>query len=316
MKKILLIAPSFFGYEKVIKENIEKLNYDVDYISENIFDINILFKIKRKIYKDRICDNYFFKKIKKKYDIVFIIRGYYLSPNVMEFLKEKNPNAKFVMYQWDSVKNNNNAASISKYCESCSTFDIEDAIKYGWLYRPLFYIKKTERNEKRKFDMSFIGTLHSQRIKIYEYIKEKFKDKCNYLYIYSKKFNFYKQKYFYKNIDYIQSNNKDIKFKSLTLRKVNEIMASSNIIIDYTHPNQSGLTMRTCESIGHKCKLITNNVRVKEMNFYNPNNVYIYDINDIKIPNDFLESKYVELSDDIYEYYSIDNWIKEILNIE
>lgn len=317
MKKIALIAPSFFGYEKIIKNNLEKIGFEVDYISENIFDVNIIYKIKKMIYRknQKIIDNYFLKKLTKRYDVFFIIRGYYLSKNVMDFLKNNNPNARFVMYQWDSVKNNNNAELISEYCEINSTFDVDDAINYGWKYRPLFYFEKSARNEKRKYEISFIGTLHSQRLKIYKYINERFKEKNNYLYLYSKRINFFKQKYLRKNIDFLNCDNKEINFKSLKLKQVNEIMASSNIIIDYTHPNQTGLTMRTCESIGHKCKLITNNCKIKNMNFYNPNNVYIYDINNIDIPEDFLNSEYEELSNEIYEYYNIHKWLEEILDI-
>lgn len=318
MKKIAFIAPSFFGYEKIIENNLKNMNFKVDYITENIFDVNIIYKIKYLFHKrnQKIIDNYFLKKLRKQYDVIFIIRGYYLSKKVMDFLKQNNPKAKFVMYQWDSVKNNNNAKIISEYCEINSTFDVDDSINYGWKYRPLFYFERSRRDDTRKYEMSFIGTLHSQRLKIYKYVKEKFKEKNNYLYLYSKRINFLKQKYLCRNIDFLECSIKDVNFKSLKLKKVNEIMSSSNIIIDYTHPNQTGLTMRTCESIGHKCKLITNNCKIKDMNFYNSNNVYIYDINNIDIPEEFLNSEYEELSNEIYEYYSINNWLEEILDIK
>ena len=93
-------------------------------------------------------------------------------------------------------------------------------------------------------------------------------------------------------------------------------MAASNIVVDYTHLSQTGFTMRTCEAIGHRCKLVTNNKLVKEADFYNENNVYIYDVDNFQIPESFINSPYQELSKEIYERYSISNWIKEIINYE
>ena len=52
------------------------------------------------------------------------------------------------MYQWDSIKNNPNALSISEEFDEVSTFDVEDSKKYGWKYRPLFYIKSNDRIKK------------------------------------------------------------------------------------------------------------------------------------------------------------------------
>ena len=97
--------------------------------------------------------------------------------------------------------------------------------------------------------------------------------------------------------------------------KTNDILANTNIVVDYTHPDQTGFTMRTIESIGHRCKLITNNKQVLNSDFYNENNVFVYDSNNFYVPNNFLNSNYSSLSEDVYKIYSVGNWIKEILDL-
>lgn len=134
--------------------------------------------------------------------------------------------------------------------------------------------------------------------------------------MYSKFSHFVKERYLNRNTDFSGVSLKNVRFKSLSLENSNEIMAASNIVVDYTHLSQTGFTMRTCEAIGHRCKLVTNNKLVKEADFYNENNVYIYDVDNFQIPESFINSPYQELSKEIYERYSISNWIKEIINYE
>lgn len=88
------------------------------------------------------------------------------------------------------------------------------------------------------------------------------------------------------------------------------------MVIDYTHPAQTGFTMRTCEAIGHKCKLVTNNARVIDADFYDKNNVYVYNIEDFQIPKSFIDSPYHEIPQEILQNYSITNWLKDVINYE
>ncbi|MFH4210110.1 lipopolysaccharide biosynthesis protein, partial [Acinetobacter baumannii] len=54
-----------------------------------------------------------------------------------------------------------------------------------------------------------------------------------------------------------------------------KLYAKSNVILDISHPGQSGLTMRTFEAIGAGKKLITTNLNIKEYPFYNSDNIFI-----------------------------------------
>ncbi|MEK5777604.1 lipopolysaccharide biosynthesis protein, partial [Acinetobacter nosocomialis] len=65
-----------------------------------------------------------------------------------------------------------------------------------------------------------------------------------------------------------------------------ELYAKSNIILDISHPGQSGLTMRTFEAIGAGKKLITTNTNIKEYPFYNANNIFIISRDELVLEKD------------------------------
>lgn len=315
--KVLLIVPKFFTYEIYIKKELQNLGYNVRMIYENANEFSLKTKAQINIIGDKkkYFERYYMNAIEKEvYDFVLVIRGSSLSVSVLNYIRERMPNCKMHMYQWDSVRNNPNALTIAPLFDKVSTFDLVDAKKYGWNYRPLFYIESSPRCEARKYDIAYICTLHSQRIKVFNKLKDY---KCSkLLYMYSKFSHFVKERYLKHNQDFKGVSIREVMFRSLTLEKSNSIMSNSNIIVDYTHPGQTGFTMRTCEAIGHRCKLITNNKMVYEADFYDPANIYVYDIENFMIPTIFGENPFKELDRTVYERYSISNWIKEIIDYE
>lgn len=75
--------------------------------------------------------------VKNAYDIVFVIRGGILSPYVMDKIKINLPNAKYIMYQWDS-NNQSKYEDIIKYFDIVKTFDRKDSKNFNIEYLPLY----------------------------------------------------------------------------------------------------------------------------------------------------------------------------------
>ena len=181
--------PKYFGYEKIIENKLNELGFSVTLIYENIDEINILYRMMLRYFpndKDKILYNYYIKKINQlQFDKVFVIRGSTLCQAVIDKIKLASPKAKFYMYQWDSVKNNKNAIGIAHNFEKILTFDIVDSDKYNWIYRPLFFIKQSNRSGQRLYDLAYICSLHSQRLKLYNDLKAHFNKKKIFFYMYS-----------------------------------------------------------------------------------------------------------------------------------
>lgn len=319
-KKVLFIAPAFFGYERLILKELENRGAEITIGFENREQYNYLYRVFNTYCKriKKYIDIFYYKKLiqNSMFDYIFIIRGSNITPEIMGLIKaHQNSGCKTILYQWDSTDYNPNCLAIYKLFDKVLTFDIRDAEKYGWIYRPLFFDGKLiPEMMKKEYDFSFTGSLHTNRLKILHTMI----DYCRkrnlklYYHIFSKKFIYLKKKYFDRDPAYLEARKSDVSFKTLSIEECYANYNNSKIVVDYTANEQTGFTMRTIECLGCKCKLLTNNKRIVEADFYNSDNIYVYDENDFHIPDYFIKSRYKELNKDMYEYYSLKEWINNI----
>lgn len=325
-KRILLIAPKFFSYEEEIKKELEKQNFKVDYFDERFGNTSldkVIIRLKIPFIFDYLSKKYYCK-IQKKilneyYDYIFFINLETITKKSLLELKEKNKQSKFILYMWDSFKNKKQTLKLTNYFDKVFTFD-EDDLKYDKKieFLPLFYIDKFKESKEieEKYTLSFIGTFHSDRAQILKKLKMKLEEKKinYYFYLYYQSKIILKIRKFLldKNLKNIDLNS--IVSKKLTFQEVNNINNNSKIILDIENPNQTGLTMRTMEvALGMKKKLITTNKSIRNYDFYDESNVLIIDREFPNIKENFLQEKYKVLKKEIYEKYSLRNWIKNIL---
>lgn len=320
--KILLIMPLFFGYEKEIRDTLEENGAKVNLLFENMNEISFWYRLIYVYYpqkKEQLMDQYYKKAIDKMdYDIdtILVIRGDSVSENTMRMLRERFSKAFFSMYQWDSVANNENAKMIAKYFDKVQTFDMKDAVQYSWGYRPLFYIKRLCKNPyEKEIDFSYICSVHSKRVAIYNNLKV-IAEKRNlnmFTYMFVAKLRYVLHKYIKKDEVFVGLDKSVVAHEPLDIEQTNAVYDKARVIVDYTHPLQNGLTMRTIESVGHRCKLVTNNKNIKDTSLFN-NNIYVYDEDNFNIPDEFLNSEYEELAVEDMEYYSLEGWLLELIS--
>lgn len=320
-KRILLLAPEFYDYYKDIKRELERRESEVDVILDNFADKDIfyrLFWIKNDKLRYKYSQNYYIKRINlldKDYDVILMIRGTAIDRNIIKLLKTRYKKAKLIMYQWDSIDNNKSCLEIAKYFDYAFTFDRNDADYLGWNYRPLFFGDEVRINDvNRKYDFALVGTLYYKRALLLKKVKE-FSDRYGYSlfdYLVSPRLVFYLHKYIMHDSKYKDISKKEVKFKSLKREDLRETYCDSKILVDYAADNQEGLTMRSIESIGYGCKLITNNKSIMREDIYRFGNIYIYDLDLFDVPKSFIESPYNMVSNDVMHYYSISGWVDDI----
>ena len=328
-KKILFIAPSFFGYYKEIIKELEMYNCEVDYFCDAPSNTNIskaLSRVNKKLIKSSM-NKYFKGKImpsveEKEYDCVFLIVGMTFSffPEMIKEIKEKCKNAIFVMYQWDGEENISFVKGIHEYFDNIYTFDRIDCEKnkiYSFL--PLFYTRnyeevgRKETDKEFEYDVSYIGTAHPQKLLMVNEMSNKLKDilKKQYIYHYMPS----KLKFLYHKLtskEYKNVKLSDLKLEKVPLDKMMEIFEKSKCIFDAPQQGQNGLTIRTIECLGAKRKLITTNKDIKNYDFYNENNIYVYD-GEVDVGSKFFKTNFEELPKEVYEKYSLRNWLKTMI---
>lgn len=327
-KNVFMLSVSFFNYENLIKAEMVAMGAAVDLYDErpsNSFYSKAIIRLKRSLYQVNIDKHYknIIENIKsKKYDYFLLIKGEVVPIFFLEFLRKENPEIVFIYYTYDSFKNNPNGRSILSYFDRRFTFDREDAIKYNLSFRPLFYaseyatVNQQECNTY-KYDLSFIGTAHSDRYSI----SQKLNDWCEKYNL--KMFNFYfspsETLFKFKKLTDKNFKNFDeqkISFKSLSHTQIIGIYKDSKAILDINHPGQNGLTMRTFETLGAGRKLVTTNTDIKSYPFYNENNIYIIDRQNPELEAQFFEKEFKEIENTVYFSMSLPGWIKELFETE
>lgn len=325
MENILLIVPKYYEYETAICNALSKKGNKITLIYENIETVRLYYKTVQRycpVFRDKVFFNYYHNRLKnttQKFDRVIVIRGGNITNQIMELIKQHcSDHCKYIMYQWDSVKNNSIILDYIHHFHKVYTFDILDAKKYGWEYRPLFFINDFIKEEEKEVDISFICALHSKRAELYNKLKQ-YEKKGNlrvFVNVYSQFIFYLKHKYINKLEEYQAISDKDVSFRALSVKESYNIYNKTKVLLDYTHPGQSGYTMRTIESLGARCKLITNNARIVEADFFNPNNILVYkdDLSDFDIPADFLNAPYEDIPESVYRSYSLDGWAETFLS--
>jgi hypothetical protein len=317
---ILFLAPQFFGYELEIQKEIESYGAKVIYFDErpkNDFLTKTLIRLQlKKIIQNNIrkyYDSIIEKTKHEDLDYLFLINPETIDVDKIIAIKKIHPNIIIYTYMWDSVKNKRKSLDLLPISNKFFTFDSSDkSINEKINFLPLFYIKDYENvaeDHEPSYDISFIGSVHSDRystVKSFE--KGNFK---LFTYFYSQsKILFFLQTILHREFRKISK--EDVSFKSLGKDEIINIVKESKSIIDIEHPLQNGLTMRTIEMLGAKKKLITTNQHVKEYDFYDSRNICIIDRNNPVIRDGFLTQEYNEVDQNIYEQYSLRNWVQNI----
>ena len=71
------------------------------------------------------------------------------------------------------------------------------------------------------------------------------------------------------------------------------------------------------EAMFYNKKLITNNIYIKEYDFYNPRNIFILQERNINELNEFLELPMIEINQDIKNKYKFSGgWLEDFLKQE
>ena len=321
--KVLFFALT--GYSSGIVKKMKDIGLEVDYFNDKPNDgvvCKTLGRYKVPLY-DKVLEKYYEEVINsvenKEYDYIWVLRGEYTPIKSLKLMKEKFPNAKLILYMWDSIVNNKKIDKKWPCFDRVITFDRKDYLHYQdeIEFLPLYYyedcIPETHVNEK-VYDIGFIGTGHGDRILIANAIKNQCEEKG--LKFYSFMFLPHKLVYLYNKLTNPAFQNakvNDFSYEKLPFEKVYEIYDQSKCVLDIESITQTGLTMRTIEIVGLHKKLITTNPDIVNYDFYNKNNIQLLDRSAPVLDEVFINSEYVELEEEVYKQYSLESWIRNIL---
>lgn len=322
-KKILFIGPKFFGYETEIKKRLEEWGATVDYFDDRP-SIHPLIKAAIRLNRNLIASylysyqNEFLLQTKhKNYDYVFVLKGEALLRRSIDQIKQSHPQAKLILYLWDSIKNNRYIEESLNCFDSAFTFDNDDAQALPKLkLRPLFYLNayKGLPSTNVDTDLLFLGTVHGDRYRVIQKIRAELdSDTKSYFFMFfSSRLLFWARRIF--EPVFWRARSSEFSFTPLGKPQVFALITKAIALLDINARDQSGLTMRTLEALGAKKKLVTTNAQVRDYDFFDERNILIVDRERPLIPSLFFKTPYVPLPENIYEKYSLDAWLQEVFS--
>ncbi len=221
---------------------------------------------------------------------------------LIRWIKKRFPEKKAILWYWNPVSISIPISKTKKTTAELWSFDPEDCKKYGLRYNTQFYMRENlldaSDNYTEKKDVFYVGQ-DRDRAKILYGLKQVFDENDI--------------TYSFHLVQYNNSDNNQL-FQYKELMKYRDVLfniISSKAIIDLVSEEQSGLTIRPIEALLYKKKLITDMKGISAFKIYNPNNVFILGVDNMKDLPAFIHSPFDEKNyDSLCEFYLMEAWLE------
>jgi hypothetical protein len=322
-RKLLILSPRFFGYEKDILEAALRIGFQANWIDARPFS-TVIYKSALKVVPQltRILtqkamiaslDNIDWRKPPSD---ILLIKGDGITIKTLRKIRSRAPNAKITLYLWDGMQNAPSVMKLAVEVDRRVTFDPNDARDSMWEFLPLFARQLPHMSTpilESHWDWSFVGSIHSDRHRILRKLASSASGASWMVHAYIPSI-LAKIVYALKDPGLLFTNCVRTSGKILSAGEIDKIRERSAATIDIQHPCQLGLTIRTLETLLQGRKLITTNKTLKMYDLYHPSRVAILDRKNPKIDLEFLQVPFKPIPDKVSQQYYIDDWLIRLLS--
>lgn len=249
----------------------------------------------------RICIKYFerlkiiqpliYNRELKNTDAEVLIVFDSISKHFLRWLKKHNKNTRIVLWYWNPVFLTLNPDDVPSGIEKWS-YSRTDCEQYGMKFNTQFCFDNYTKqllDMPVEYDLFFLGR-DKGRAKLIDELK---------------------------NI----SKSKGLKSEFFIIEKgayqpYSEVLvrtAKSKCLLDICVKDDVGMSLRALEALFLNKKVITNNKMYVYEKFYNKQNVFILDVDDINGLSEFINSSFEPISKEIKEEYLFESWIQRFL---
>lgn len=243
------------------------------------------------------------KKNLSEYDMVLIFADR-SAPALSRAIHSVEPKTRIVIYYDNCCKAEISPDAFDRSFTELWSFDPEDCKKYQLKYNPpfLFFKKgmdfdKLKISENSLYDIYFLGRDKGRGEELVSVKKqlEAMGLDCEFHLVETKGVPPIAKELYREPISYEES-----------ILKI----ADAKAVLDWNIEGQSGITQRPLECLFLKKKLITNNGFIKNYDFYDPENIFIWGEDDPKALCDWLARPYRKLPETVIAFYGVENWCK------
>lgn len=329
--RLLLAAPAAFGLYELIVDNLEFLGFEVVHIEDDGYPFkyrsvgqrlsNLFRKVflgdkeyKNKLRRQFIIDSQL-RRVQQydNYDYALVLRADFFREDILASIRNKTKH--MISFHFDGLLMDPHVLDTVHLFDQFYVFDKDDLDRfpdYSLLYSPNFYFDYplpagSQRNSANA-NVYYVSTFHESRvddlIALHRFLSLQF-EKVEFVLVYHAEKEHLVPCYARENM---RLQNKLVDFKEQL-----EGVATSDLILDLVLADHAGLSFRIFEGLSLKKKVVTTNARVRDADFYHPNNFHVFDGINFDELELFLETAYVDIADDIMQQYSFTNWIESKL---
>ena len=208
--------------------------------------------------------------------------------NVVRYIHKNWPDKRLIVWYRNSVKATVSPGEIDRSICELWSFDKDDCEKYKMQYNPQFYMRNRKYQENSiEYDAFFVGQ-DKGRLKILSEMQETLELqglKCKFCIV-------------------------GTNCKRLAYDEILDYISKSRMIVDCQCDWQKGITLRPLEALFYQKKLITNNRSIRNSDYYNPFNIFIWGEDNKEKINNMLSTPYKSVEENIIHNYDLFSWIR------
>jgi len=320
--KICVISFDFWGYDAHIVETLKEKGIEANHIKigavsyENFGErlTNLFSKVfldKNLKYQKR--QKFVIEQLDKlgHQDQILVLNADTFDHSTLEYMK-KSTN-RFITFLYDNLDRFPVQDKLH-FFDKIYSFDDKDIEKHEFErltnYNYLPFLSQEKQNPSE--DALYITSYDKKRIKQLEILSQKFEEL-------GLKFDLYvigKKSWKNQLIKPFSKNKIVFTRKRINHENLPEFYKRTKVILDLMRKNQYGLSFRVFEAMALEKKIITDNEKIKNYDFYNPNNILVLNKDFSNITKEFFETPYQSLPEGIYKKYTLEKWVERVFNLE
>lgn len=324
--KICVISYDFWGYDKHIVDTLCKKGIDAHHIKiGNVTHSNFQERATNAISKVFLNKN--LKTEKRQQFVIDSLAALgpqdqilVLNPDTFDIstLQEiKAYSKRLITYLYDSLERLPVEIEKLKLFDKIFSFDIIDVKKHAFekLTNYIYLNHHSSEEQNPDMDLFYITSYDNKRVSFIKLLTKKLialNLKFQIMIIGKKSWKNQLKNLF---ITVPESLSIIFSIKKISHQDLPGYYKNSKALLDLTRENQHGLSFRVFEAMALEKKIITDNKAIKDYDFYNPNNILVLDETCSNLNTQFFEQPYEKIPDNIYYFYTIDNWTNKLFDL-
>ncbi len=247
----------------------------------------------------------------RKADYALCIRANIYPKEIIQTIREHSEIC--VNYQWDGISRFPDILQYLPYFDQCWVFDPEDVHRYPehhFKATTNFYFDFPITSGHPCNHLYFLGGYESrreERTKLFIEEARRLNISMDF-YIYCKD-DRARQVFGNDSITYLNRET------TLSFEQNMHQAERCRAIVDFAQFDHYGLSFRIFDALRFDKKLITTNQTVLDADFYHPDNIFVWNSNNLDDLPDFLQRPYHPIPAETKEQYSLKNWLSRLLDV-